>query len=177
MVQPSHCCDCNPLELRLQLLCKPLLWNAAVHCCWNLPQGLQACDFIVTFQCLILSWFGSYSHILSWLFFQWLLGFLGVENYWKYNPATLRHSEIGRKRQKNLLLFFFFSNSKWSYSMLSMSYSCFWRLHSWCWFTCGWQCCYWIQRAFSQPEIHRCSFYPRNASSQRWSVVNKHEVT
>lgn len=108
MVQPSHCCDCNPLELRLQLLCKPLLWNAAVHCCWNLLQCLQACDFIVTFQCLILFWFGSYSHILSWLFFQWLLGFLGVENYWKYNPATLRHSEIGRKRQKNLLLFFFF---------------------------------------------------------------------
>lgn len=148
-------------------------WNAAVHGQWRLLPCLWACDFDVAFQCLTLFWFGSYSHILS-------CGFFPSSGCW--TSLVLKTSENTilpcpwRKGQKNLLFFFY---SKRSYSMLSTASPCFWGLDSWCWCTCGWQCCYWLQRALARAGIDRCSFYPRKGSLQnftkmRWSEVKYH---
>lgn len=168
----------HPTQASLPGAVQPL-WKAGVHCQWRLLLWGWPCDFIVTLQCLMLFWFGSYSHILSCGAFplQWLLDFLDVENFWKHNSPMLGHSEVWRKRQKNG----WFLYSKGSYNMFSTASPCSWRLDSWCWCTCGWQCSYWLQRVKAKvwAGIDCCSFYPRKDSLQhftkmRWPEVKYH---
>lgn len=98
---------------------------------------------------------------------------LGYDNVCIYEkilpyPGTQR---LGKRGRKTTVLFYYYYYSKRSYNTLSTASTHSWRLDLWCWCTCGWQCCYWLQRvkAKAWAGIDCCSFYPRKGSLQHFA--------